>query len=147
LRLAIPPSLVRVNAEIAPADRFSTLLSFGLGTLPVEAGGRTPVVVVELQPRVYAVGGAARGGAFVGASVLYARAAARRDAPARGARTLDAPLLATGLSAGPVVGAKFVARSGLTVEAHGGIGWVLADRPAGARRVTPLGDVSLGWTF
>ncbi|HEU4412323.1 MAG TPA: hypothetical protein VFS43_44180 [Polyangiaceae bacterium] len=146
-RLALPPGLVKAYGEIAPIERASVLFSFGLGQLPVKSGGRAGVFSVEAQPRVYALGGAGRGGAFVGGALTIASALGSKAIGRENRTAIDAPLLAAGVSVGPVAGAKLVLRSGLTIDLHGGVGFVVGSRPPGERRVVPLGDLSLGWTF
>lgn len=147
LRLALPPGVFKIYGEVAPIERASLLVSIGAGQLPVKAGGRAGVLAVEAQPRFYALGGARRGGAFVGGSLTVATALGSKAIGREGRGALDAPLLAAGLSVGPVVGGKIVLRSGMTIDLHGGVGFVAGARPPGERRVVPLGDVSLGWTF
>ncbi len=148
LRVALPPTLIKAYGEVAPIDRFSMLVSFGLGRLPLGAGGRATVVAGELQPRYYALGGARGGGLFAGASFSYVLPVSRPAAVAGndGDRDIDTALSTTGVSIGPVIGGKWVHRSGLTLDLHGGAGVIVADK-VGSQAVVPLGDVSVGWTF
>ncbi|HEU4404927.1 MAG TPA: hypothetical protein VFS43_06505, partial [Polyangiaceae bacterium] len=125
LRLAAPPTLVKAYGEIAPIERASVLFSVGLGRLPVKSGGRAGVLAVEAQPRVYALGGAGRGGAFVGGSLTIASALGSKAIGRERRTAIDAPLLAAGVSVGPVAGAKLVLRPGLTIDLHGGVGFVV----------------------
>ncbi len=144
-RLALPPALFKVYGELSPGGRFTNAFALGAGRLPVEGGGRATVLAGELQPRFYALGRASRGGLFVGASLAYASTLKPRAGA--GARVIDSRLLASGLSVGPVVGGKLVIAPGLTLEAHAGAGALVAAPSSETRKIIPLGDLSLGWTF
>lgn len=146
LRLSLPPTFFRVYGEIAPVNFASAVVSVGAGNLPVKPDGRAGVFAVELQPRFYALGGAGRGGVFLGGSVMVASATGSKAIGKPGEKAFDAPLLAAGVSAGPIVGLKHVFRSGLTLEGYSGVN-IVGSKPSSERRVVPNIDLSVGWTF
>lgn len=142
--------IVELTLEVAVLEELGIGLLAGIGSLSLTTSSASrSATVVELGAslRYYAIGDFSTGGMQLGAEVLYAHLFVEGD--------VDGSSLAvtgTGFAVGPMVGYKYVARSGFTFDGQLGVQWMASraeseSDSAKTSGIIPLLNVNIGWSF
>lgn len=139
--------LAAFAAEVRLAERFSISLSGGYGSASVfvsDRKERRPAVQLGGLFSYYVAGDFDSGGVHVGVAAQWTRIG--------GNEQLATSAVRPGLLLGPLLGFKWVIKSGFTLDSQIGIGFVAAET-SGSKAYDPdqktalLGNLAVGFTF
>lgn len=145
LQALVPMAAIAVEARVA--EQWSVSLSGGYGSAPVfvaDRRERRAALMVGGLASYYVMGGFDQGGVHVGVAAHWTRIA--------GTEQLAIGSVRPGLLVGPLLGFKWVIRSGFTLDSQIGIGFVAAET-SGSKPNDPdqktalLGNLGVGFTF
>ncbi|HVV85333.1 MAG TPA: DUF3575 domain-containing protein [Kofleriaceae bacterium] len=151
LHLLFP--MLELTAELRAAPRWGVAAIGGVGSISADsASGNLRFFAVEVgaSARYYATGSFRRG-VQVGAEVTYVHLTIDEDAS-----DVQVTGAGRGLSIGAFAGYKWTGRSGLTLEAQGGLAYLAADANASDSQTSasdhdssiyPLVNANIGWSF
>jgi len=142
--------IAELTLEVAASEYIGIALVAGVGSVSVKTTDTelsATVLEVGASLRCYAVGDFSTGGLQLGAEALYFHAFLDGDVDGDSVSATGA-----GLGVGPMVGYKYVARSGFTFDGQLGVLWTLIRAESGSesaevRRIRPMLNVNLGWSF